>query len=81
MIIKNEDIKDNYETKSLQVASYLFAKGIELKSTKREDQVIFVFESQPDMESIIDGYFNDAPINALKHWEAIRSLKSRIFKG
>lgn len=73
---------ERYKTKDLAEASYLLAKGKKLSAMEREGKVCwFSFENKFDCEALVNDFWfdNNSFIHAKSFYEAIQTLKKRIF--
>lgn len=70
-----------YKTRDLAEASFLFTKNIKLFSIKREGKICwFLFENKKECENLSKQFwFQDALIPSKSFYEAIQTLKNRIF--
>ena len=78
---KNENIKIK-ETTSIQLASYLLAKGCTLKGLNRKqpEKIVFILESG-DIESLADEYLSyKGSIDPRRLFSAHDDLKALVFE-
>jgi hypothetical protein len=56
---------DGYFTKNLNIASYLYASGLQLIGTKTNNrEVYFLFSPEDKAKNLVDGYFSgNAQVN------------------
>lgn len=73
--------KNIYSTKSLQIASYLYACDLQLISTSKiNKEIIFIFSPKTKAEELIHKYFlGTALINPRDLFASINDLKDLIF--
>ena len=74
---------EDYKTKDLAEASFLFTKKQKLVSINREGKTCwFIFENKNECEELSKKFwFEDALIPSKTFYEAIQTLKNRIFSG
>jgi len=72
---------NEYKTKDLAEASFILASKVRLLTLTREGKICwFVFENKTLCEKLANSFwFNDAPIPSKSFYEAIQTLKNRIF--
>jgi len=70
-----------YETKNLNIASYLCASKIVLSKTRRVDRdVYFQFENKKEVEKLVNDYFTGkALINPQDLFARLNDLRDLIF--
>lgn len=74
--------KNKYQSNSLSISSWLISKGFPLLQTKKENnKTTFIFNHSPEIEQSVDHYFSGGNVSAIKFWESIRILKSRIYQA
>lgn len=73
--------KDEFETKDIYQAAFLYARRLKLLRLEREGSSYwFVFENMKEAEALSNSYWGrDADVNAKAYSDAIRSLKDMIF--
>lgn len=73
---------DTYFTKDLGNAAFLVARGKEIGGTTMENGiVVFMFDSKAECEELEKDYrFNSGTVEARKFYNAIRDLKTMIFR-
>lgn len=85
---KEEDaIKDEYSTKDLYFAAFLYIKGVEIKNLEKygvgRSPVYFIFHDKKrclDLESVFwNGVGDDVMVNIKDYTTAIRNLRIRAF--
>lgn len=71
---------NNYKTKDLYEAAFLYASGITLKGLESDGkQMLFVFLGG-EMSQLSDSYWSKSGVVVAKDYaDAIRSLKDRLF--
>lgn len=74
-------MNEHYKTKDLAEAGFLFTKNQKLISINREGRTCwFVFENKNECERLSHQFFfEDALIPSKSFYEAIQTLKNRIF--
>lgn len=74
-------MNEYYKTKDLAEAGFLFTKNKKLVSIDREGRTCwFVFENKNECEELSKKFwFQDALIPSKSFYEAIQTLKNRIF--
>lgn len=72
---------EGYKTKSLNVASFLFASGLKLKNTIRaKSEVFFVFTPKNEAEKLMEKYFaGTATIDPRELFARLNDLRDIIF--
>jgi len=72
---------DIYKTKDLAEAGFLLAKGKSLQRIERQGKICwFIFPNENECKQVSDSfYFGDSTINGKSFYEAIQTLKNRIF--
>lgn len=72
---------DIYKTKDLAEASFLLAKGKSLQRIEREGRICwFIFPNELECKQLADLFwFGDSTVNGKSFYEAIQTLKNRIF--
>lgn len=72
---------DIYKTKDLAEASFLLAKGKTLQRIEREGKICwFIFLNELECKQLTDLFwFGDSTVNGKSFYEAIQTLKNRIF--
>lgn len=71
-----------FKTSDLALAGYLYACGTQLISIDRKNikRCLFVFKS-PDPKLVSEWQEGKANTNALAYYNALQSLKTKIFQG
>lgn len=74
---------DRYKTKILNIAAFLYASGLQLKETFRENgEVFFIFSPKIKAERLVDEYFaGRASINPRDLFARLNDLRDLIFSG
>lgn len=74
-------MNEYYRTRDLAEASFLFTKSQELVSIDREGKICwFLFQNKEQCEELSKQFwFQDALIPSKSFYEAIQTLKNRIF--
>jgi hypothetical protein len=74
-------MENNYRTKDLAESSFLLAKGKQLLSIERQGKVCwFVYENKIECEELVNEFlFGNSTISAKTFYEAIQTLKHKIF--
>lgn len=74
-------LNNEYRTKDLAEAGFLLAKGNQLARTEREGRICwFVFENKEQCQKLVDEFwFGNSLVGAKVFYEAIQTLKNRIF--
>lgn len=78
----NRNIDDGqYRTRDLAESAFLLAKGQRLASIDRNGQTCwFIFPDRSNCEKLAnDFWFGDSTVPAKAYYEAIQTLKNRIF--
>ena len=72
---------DNFRTKDLSIAAYLYASGKRLfESHKIDGRIWFVFDDKATCEELVNSYWRkEASVNGKEFADAIRTLKDLIF--
>lgn len=75
------DMNEKYETKNLNLAAYLYAKGVTLADSRRIDGVVyFNFSPKEEAEGLIEDYFADnAVVNPRELFSRLNDLRDLIF--
>ena len=78
MDTKKEDV---YSTRDLAESSLLLVKNQKLLRLEREGKTVyFVFAGEANCEKLSNQFwFGECPVNAKTYYEAIQTLKNRIF--
>lgn len=76
-------MENEYTTKQLNVASFLYASGLQLVRTKRvHREVFFTFIPKHKAEQLVEDYFSGkATVNPLELFARQKDLKDLIFSG
>lgn len=74
---------DEYKTKNLNIAAFLYASGVQLVTTTRvHNEVFFIFSPKDTAEHLINDYFSDiATVNPRELFARLNDLKDLIFSG
>lgn len=74
---------DFYRTKILNIASYLYASGVQLVDTFRENgEVFFIFSPKEKAENLVESYFAGiATVNPRELFARLNDLRDLIFSG
>jgi len=74
---------DGYQTKTLNLAAFLYASGLKLVSTTRiKNEVFFVFTPKSKAEQLVSDYFSGtATINPRELFARLNDLRDLIFSG
>ena len=77
----NNELENVYSTKDLAEASLLLVKNQKLIRLNRQGKtVFFVFEDKKNCEDISNQFwFGECLVNAKTYYEAMQTLKNRIF--
>ena len=77
----NNELENVYSTKDLAEASLLLVKNQKLIRLNRQGKtVFFVFEDKKNFEDISNQFwFGEFLVNAKTYYEAMQTLKNRIF--
>jgi hypothetical protein len=72
---------DNYRTKDLYEAAFLYASGKRLiQSQNGSGKIWFVFGDEPSCRALSDSFWRkEASVNAKEFADSIRTLKDLIF--
>ena len=71
-----------YETKDLNCATYLHARGFKLTDLSKSDRLsIFQFEETDLLKKAVLDCFNNGLIPNQTYWNSLRSLKNIIYGG
>lgn len=72
---------EEYQTKNLNIASYLYASGIQFNGTSKVGKEFFFrFEPKFQAEELVNKYFlNKATINPKELFSRLHDLKDIIF--
>lgn len=75
--------QDQYKTKILNIASFLYASGLHLVNTiKVNGDIYFVFIPKEKAEELVEKYFADtAIINPRELFARLNDLRDLIFSG
>ena len=73
--------KNEYKTRDLYEAAFLYAKNIKLLRLEGHSREFwFIFDQAEDCETLANSYWaNEAEILAKQYVDALRTLKDRIF--
>ena len=74
---------DTYSTKTLNIAAYLYACGLQLqKPTKVGNEFYFHFSPEWKASEMVDAYFSDsASVNPRELFARLNDLRDLIFSG
>lgn len=77
----NNELENVYSTKDLAEASLLLVKNQKLIRLDRQGKIVFfVFEDRKSCENLSNQFwFGECLVNAKSYYEAIQTLKNRIF--
>ena len=79
-IEKDPSTLATYKTTDLYLSAFLRVKGIMLVNVdKKNGKVIFIFQDDGIIQSLINEYFNDFNVRVLSYKAALRDLRSIIF--
>lgn len=72
-----------YKTKTLNIAAFLYASGLQLVDTpKVNKEVFFIFSPKTKAEQLVDSYFSGtARIDPRELFARLNDLKDLIFSG
>lgn len=71
-----------YKTVDLYLGAFLKARGIELLDVDRADRrVTFLFKDGAEVQKLVTGFYNDAEVGVSAYKNALRDLKSLIYKS
>ena len=75
--------QDQYKTKILNIAAFLYAAGIQLVETIRiNGDVFFIFTPKDKAEQLVEKYFaGTASINPRELFARLNDLRDLIFSG
>lgn len=75
--------QDHYKTKILNIASFLYASGLQLvETTKVEGDVYFIFSPKDKAEDLVRKYFSNTAIcNPKELFARLNDLRDLIFSG
>lgn len=75
--------QDQYRTKILNIAAYLYAAGLQLvDTTKVNGNVFFIFTPKDKAEQLVEMYFaGTANINPRELFARLNDLRDLIFSG
>ena len=81
--MNNANENDNYETKDLYEAAFLYASGCTLLGLDKSDkEFYFIFSEASFCTSLSNNYWNySSEINAKKYADSIKCLKERLFSN
>jgi hypothetical protein len=69
-----------YATSDLYLSAYLKTKGLQLQETQRNGKkIFFIFEDQPNRQSLIHEFFNGGLVNITAFKNAVQDLKTLVF--
>ncbi|OGK54991.1 hypothetical protein A3H78_00760 [Candidatus Roizmanbacteria bacterium RIFCSPLOWO2_02_FULL_36_11] len=76
-------INDSYRTKILNIAAYLYATGLQLVDTTKENsEVFFIFTPKSKAEQLVESYFaGTASVNPRELFARLNDLRDLIFSG
>lgn len=74
-------METGYKTKTLNLASYLYASGLQLTETVRVNgEIFFVFTPKDKAEELVDKYFSNTAIcNPKELFARLNDLRDLIF--
>ena len=75
--------QDQYKTKTLNIAAFLYASGLQLIDTlKVNNEVFFIFTPKDRAEELVSNYFaGTASIDPRELFARLNDLKDLIFSG
>lgn len=75
--------QDTYNTKTLNIAAYLYTCGLQLVSTsKAGTEIFFHFAPEWKAQELVDAYFSDtASVNPKKLFACLNDLRDLIFSN
>lgn len=75
--------KEGYKTKTLNIAAFLYACGLQLVDTiKVQGDIFFVFTPKDRAEKLVESYFaGTASINPRELFARLNDLRDLIFSG
>lgn len=76
-----QTMNDEYKTKDLAESSLLFCKDKKLLRLERQGRIVyFIFSDKISCEELSNQFwFGECLVNARNYYEAIQTLKNRIF--
>lgn len=74
---------EEYKTKNLNIAAFLYASGVQLVTTNRiSREVFFIFSPKNKAEKLVSDYFSGtAVVDPRELFARLNDLKDLIFSG
>jgi len=75
-----KDSLTTYKSADLYLSAFLKTQGAILQNTTKENgKVFFAFQDDGGIQSLVNQYFNDAPVPVLQFKASLGTLRSIIF--
>ncbi len=76
-------MNNEFTTKDLYLAGFLYAKGAKFKGVEREGRICwFLFDDESNCNTLQSQFFSKtADVNARAYADSLRTLKDLIFAG
>ncbi len=75
--------QDQYKTKTLNIAAFIYASGLQLvNTTKVNGEIFFIFTPKNKAEELVNSYFaGTASIDPRELFARLNDLRDLIFSG